>query len=312
MKRRLNGGGGGDSLDLLLDTLCNIFGGIVLIACLLAILPRQKMPPPLMPAESATEEMTERRIIKATEEIDRLKSELVRLSKSIDPKIAKLQTRRKSLNELLESLQKNAKERDDLELNEADIRVIAAKGDPKLLDEKLKELKLQKSKTESLHETAIDKIRSLEQRSKNLTEEADKLGKGKTQAVRFPRERVAKASPFPIIVIYNRVYPLAIDRGTRPNPDVTRIPIDAESVRVRPIPGRGIVSPVDDAELFTLLKAMAGKNYYATIYLYPDSHGVFNDLTQAMGKSGISYGLDFVKVGIELNFSSNGSAPPEL
>jgi hypothetical protein len=293
MKRRLNGGGAGDSLELLLDTLCNIFGGIVLISCLLAILPRQKMPPPLIPAESAKEEMTERRIIKATEEIDRLKSDIEQLSQSTDPKIAELQSRRNSLNELLESLQKNAKDKDDLELNEADIRAIAAKGDPKLLEEKLMELKLQKSKNESKHATTVDKIRYLEQRSKNLTEEAEKLGKEKIQAVRFPRERAAKASPFPIIVRYDRVYPLQVDGGKRSNPDVEMIPID-------------------DAALLTLLKVVETKGYYATVYLYPDSHRVFNDLTQVMGKAGISYGLEFVEAARELNFGSNGSAPPEL
>lgn len=312
MKRRLNGGGGGDSLELLLDTLCNIFGGIVLIACLLAILPRQKMPPPLMPAESAKEEMTERRMIKATEEIARLKSDIAQLSQSTDPKIAELQSRRNSLNELLESLQKNAKEKDDLEINEADVRAIAAKGDPKLLEEKLKELKLQKSKNESKHAASIEKIRSLEQRSKNLTEEAENLGKGKTQAVRFPRERAAKSSPFPIIIRYNRVYPLEVDGGKCHNPAVERRKIDEDVIRVSPVPGRGIAKPLDDADLISLLKAMARKGYYATLYLYPDSHGVFNDLTQAMGNAGMTYGLDFVVADTELNFGSNGSAPPEL
>ena len=48
MRRRLSGSSD-DSLELLLDTLCNVFGGIVLIACLLAIIPRATMPPPVCP-----------------------------------------------------------------------------------------------------------------------------------------------------------------------------------------------------------------------------------------------------------------------
>lgn len=38
-----------DSLELLLDTLCNVFGGIILIACLLAMLsrPKSEKPPPV-------------------------------------------------------------------------------------------------------------------------------------------------------------------------------------------------------------------------------------------------------------------------
>jgi hypothetical protein len=76
MKRRLQSASESDSLELLLDTLCNVFGGIVLIACLLAILPRQEMSSPLMPSESASAEMLERRLIAAREETIRLKSEI--------------------------------------------------------------------------------------------------------------------------------------------------------------------------------------------------------------------------------------------
>ena len=40
-----------ESLDLLLDTLCNMFGGIILISCLLALLTGQKNTAPGNPAE---------------------------------------------------------------------------------------------------------------------------------------------------------------------------------------------------------------------------------------------------------------------
>ena len=51
----------GDSLDLLLDTMCNTFGGIIMIAILVALLAQQS-PAPIVPADRARSEMTERRL----------------------------------------------------------------------------------------------------------------------------------------------------------------------------------------------------------------------------------------------------------
>jgi hypothetical protein len=312
MKRRLNGAGDSDSLELLLDTLCNVFGGIVLIACLLAIIPRQQMPPPLQPTHSAEAEMIERRIIAAKEEAIRLQSNIDHLSKTADPKLAELQARRDSLRELQERLATGIKERGDKEFNEAEARALVARGNPETLEEKLGELRLQKSKTEGVQATATDKIRFLEQRSKNLSEETSKLAKGRVQAVRFPRERAATASPFPIIIRYNAVYPIMLDGNMRPNPALERIPYTDDSFRAKPIPGHGITQPNDDLDLIATLKAAANQKCYASLYLYPDSHGVFPDLREALAKAGISYGLEFIGRGQELSFSSEGNAPPEL
>jgi hypothetical protein len=312
MKRRLNGAGDSDSLELLLDTLCNVFGGIVLIACLLAIIPRQKMPPPLLPTHSATAEMIERRMIAASEEAIRLQSNIDRLSKSADPRLAELQARRDSLKKLQERLSSGIEERGHQELNEAEARALVARGNPEALEERLAELRLQKSKTEGIHAIATEKIRFLEQRSNSLSEETSKLAKGRVQAVRFPREREATASPFPIIIRYNAIYPMALGENMRRNPALERIPHAGDGFRAKPIPGRGIAHPNDDRDLHAALKAAADAKCYASLYLYPDSHGVFPDLRETLAKAGLSYGLEFVVRGKELSFSSEGNAPPEL
>lgn len=222
MKRRLQSASESDSLELLLDTLCNVFGGIVLIACLLAILPRQEMSSPLMPSESASAEMLERRLIAAREETIRLKSEITRLEDSTDPKLAELQSRRDSLQRIHGRLRKSLTDRQDVEANEADLRAIVRQGDPATLAEILKVLKLQRSKSEGIESATTEKIRFLEQRIANLHEESESLKKGKTQAVRFPRERHSQASPLPIIVRYDAIYPMGIGADIGTNPSISR------------------------------------------------------------------------------------------
>jgi hypothetical protein len=313
MKRRLGETRDSDSLDLLLDTLCNVFGGIVLIACLLAILPRQQMHPPLLPTHFAEAQMFERRIISANEQITRLQSEIDRLSKSADPLLAELQARRNSLKKLQERLESGIKERGDQELNEAEARALVARGDMKALEERLAELRLQRSKTEDIHAAVAEKIRFLEQRSETLREQAGKYAKGRIQAVRFPRERPANSSPFPIIIRHNAIYPLALGGKLLPNPAVTMIPLPGEDgFRASPAPGKGIRVPAEDLELLAALRSAVANKAYASLYLYPDSHEVFSDLREALAKAGLTYGLEFVDPGRDLFFSSEGSAPPEL
>ena len=313
MKQRFQVGSDSDSLELLLDTLCNVFGGIVLIACLLAILPRQEMESPLLPAESASTEMLERRLIAGREEMTRLESEIARHKNSLDPKLAELQSRRDSLRRLHDRLRKGLMERQDEETNEAEVRAIVRQGDPEALAEILKELKLRKSESEVIESAAAEKIKFLQRRIASLHDESESLKGGKVQAVRFPRERVSEAFPLPIILRYDCIYPMGIDAELGANPSIGRTAIPGnEGFRAEPIQGRGIRVPVTDRMLSATLKAAIAKGMYATIYLYPDSHHAFGELKEVLSKANVTYGLEFLKPDRVLYFSSEGTLPPEL
>lgn len=313
MKRRFTNSTESDSLELLLDTLCNVFGGIVLIACLLAILPRQDMPPPLLPEEEATAAMLERRMTSAQEEISRIEAEIERLLNSTDPKLAELQARRDSLKRTSDRLQSEIRKTQNQESGEAEALAIISQANPDLLAERLKELKLEKSKIEGIESAATEKIKFLEERIKNLQDEAGKLAGGRTQAVRFPRERRAASSPFPIIIRYGAIYPLNIGKDFGDNTAVTMIPFPSEEgFQADPVKGSGIIHPEGHKQLEATLRAAAKKGYYATLYLYPDSHKVFGELREVLAKESLTYGLEFVDADRKLAFSSEGTAPPEL
>jgi hypothetical protein len=61
-------------MELLLDTLCNVFGGIILIACLLAMLSRPKVSPNATPVATPSDReagiLAEKRIEMAQAELD--------------------------------------------------------------------------------------------------------------------------------------------------------------------------------------------------------------------------------------------------
>ena len=83
MKRRLHANNQ-DSLELLLDTLCNVFGGIILIACLLAMLSR-----PISDIPADTPGLTET-IAKARSELDGLQKLRARLQSEDSPEVRAL------------------------------------------------------------------------------------------------------------------------------------------------------------------------------------------------------------------------------
>lgn len=312
MKKRFSQSDG-DSLELLLDTLCNVFGGVVLIACLLAIIPRASLPPPLLPVEMATSEMTERRIATAKSEILQLDAKIKELSQGMDPAKSELLARRESLRRTLAGVKSQRQEKDDEKMTEAEARATVAKVDPNDLQKKLEQVQTEVVRYENLAKSEDQKIQFLGDRLKQLNEESAVLSKTKVQAVRFPRERVRNASPFPVIVQHGQIYPLVIGSSLSPNDALAKQETSEEgAIRVEPIKGKGMTLPGSSATLSATLKAAAAEKTYITIYLYPDSFGAFQDLKNAIIDAKISYGLEFMESGSPLTFSSEGSSPPEL
>lgn len=312
MKKRFSQSDG-DSLELLLDTLCNVFGGVVLIACLLAIIPRASVPPPLLPVEMATSEMTERRISTAKSEISQLDAKINELSLGVDPSKSDLLAKRESLRQTLAGVKSQRQETDDEKITEAEVRTTVVQVNPKDLREKLDQIQMQVLRMENLVKSEDQKIQFLTERMKQLDEESTVLSKRKVQAVRFPRERTRNSSPFPIIVRHGQVYPLVIGASLTPNDALIKNTTSkGDAFRIEPIKGKGMTLPESRARLSETLKAAAAEKTYISIYLYSDSFGVFQDLKNAIIDAKMSYGLEFMENGSPLTFSSEGSAPPEL
>lgn len=66
----------GDSLDLLLDTMCNLFGGIVFVALLVALLAGEDASQKVNPGKNPSQELLEREITNLQEDFDALKRSL--------------------------------------------------------------------------------------------------------------------------------------------------------------------------------------------------------------------------------------------
>lgn len=311
MSRKLIESQSGDSLDLLLDTLTNVFGVVILIACLLAILPRGNTSP-LLPAQEARSQMVERRIETTRRELARAQAEIQTLATGADPALAAEQSRRDSLQRSLDRLMREESVLTDTITTAAELRALATNGDPAAMQSALTALQARESEAATAAAATRAKTIFLKERLGNLTAEAGELAKGKINQLRFPRERRGKLGPFPVIVSGNAIFPLQIGRNLDDNPAVGRLPIAGqEAFRAAPKPGVGMTAK-DGAVLLATLAAAKNRGCYITVYLYPDSHAAFADLKAIIHKADVPYGLEFVAASRALNFGEEGTTPPEL
>ena len=82
---------------------------------------------------------------------------------------------------------------------------------------------------------------------------------------------VYEGNPFPVIIRYGRIYPLAVGVGFEDNPAIRRIQINDDATTMKPIPGKGWLLPRDLMKLEETLKSAKKAGLYVSVYLYPDS-----------------------------------------
>jgi|GEM_PF-1680307 len=156
------------SLDLLLDTICNAFGGIVFIALLLAVL-TQNIP------EAADGTYTEG---------------------SFPPSVLKLRSDLRMLEEETERLVKQVSEQDEPEnqnpLSEMDQEIMALRAKVLSLEQVTQSGATEISRTEKEIAEAKQEIRELEKERKKITAKMERRRKENTEIRRLP---VSQPSP---------------------------------------------------------------------------------------------------------------------
>ncbi|MCH7224558.1 hypothetical protein [Haloferula sp. A504] len=312
MKRRLHLKGN-ESLDLMLDTLSNVFGGIILIACLLALIPRHDSLTPILEIQQTKGEMLERRLAAAKGQLEKVLKMIADQEDAEGLENPELAMRRQQLRELAEQLREEKKIREDAEYSDAEFELLARSGDPEEMEREVQRLKRLVAEAEGKAKSIEEKSEFLTARLEALKSEVEDLKDGIREELRFPRERRTAKGPFPVIVWSNSIYPLHTGADFAANPAVRRLELpESEGFLARPIMGSGIEEPSDSGPFMAALRKAKEENLYVTIYLYPDSHKIFRKLKSALFEAGIAYGIEFVERDQNLAFGPDGTKPPEL
>jgi hypothetical protein len=298
-----------DSLDLLLDTMCNAFGGIVLMAILIALL-IQEGGPGKTPSEPARREAAE--AARKARELAALEAE-----------IASLEEKREANRELIDLIRR----RNELEAAAAERRASGNLSNAQL-NKRLGDLLGEKS-------AALDQLgrasSSLAMAKAELLEKQGDLARieggledfvaSRVTETRPPELRDSSGSQFNLIFRYGEIYPV-VNFQIDDSGEFEEISENDDSILwqgsvASPVKGRGFDLGRDRAELTGLLEAIRRRNrakadfpserIYIAFFVYGDSFHLidpFRALVDEVG--GIRSGWEPWPDDEPLGFSSEG------
>ncbi len=280
-----------NSLELLLDTMCNTFGGIIMIALLIALLSRDGE---AGAREALRREAAEKRLAMArgqAEEARELRRRL--LGEGVSPEAAATLALLAERDELRRRIEEDRARR---ESNMALATALRAPSDPE----------------ESKRLAAEKQAKEMEARA--LAERVERETQGRQRQMRLPRERATGKKTFYFIVRHGRLYPVHLMReGQRE--------LNTQSLDWRTGPDGETANPRRDSGLdgVTGLPAFArflgeipSAAYSIHFLVYNDSFPAFLGARQIPTQRGYDVGWEFLPEDRPIIFSSRGEAPPAL
>lgn len=297
------------SLDLLLDTLCNVFGSIILISCLLALLTNQHAASPGVPTETSG---AEGRLL--AERLEAAKSELAGLQKlkeqmkdSGKDKLQSLVQERNELQATLDRLRTDKSAQMDagpVDTSKDPVGDLAKlRSEVQALDQRHEDAKARKEAADKKARDLAAQIQSLRQK---ITAEDEK----RIVHVRFPKEREVTKTAINILLKYGALYPL-LDSSGQKFSGLTRVMKGDEEFEAIPKKNEGIRMS-DLAAVRRLMATYKRWGGYISLSVYPDSFETFRALKELIIEAGLDYGFDVYPEHYIILFSPKGTSPAPL
>ena len=264
----------GGSLDMLLDTLCNTFGGIILIALLLALSVNKKsveLYDKLVKTDDNQSELIRER--------EQLKNSLLDLKDENIEIMEDLEDDAYSKREEIEEIKDNL---DDLNSDSSSMEKLAQRAREKLKDMEDKETTIEEERLTMEEELSrLEAIFEHQELSKELK-------KKPYRQVSLPQQKDTRKKPLPVIVAHGKMYPMiALNIGSvEKNEDGllwNQTPDKRFQVKVDPQKG---VDPMNDDALDLFLSSvrdaprLVRQDFFLNLFVYSDSENfaIFNKM----------------------------------
>lgn len=272
-----------DSLDLLLDTICNTFGGVLFIALLVIVLlnlsgKKAAVVPPSPAAQS--------KLQTAQKELAATQAELNRL-RDVAAQQAEIADRLGDAR--LRNLVRQFK------LNETTISTVTARRADQLKDSASAQVNANQI-AESLQK--LDQaLTAARQRLAVVDQQLQAERKLRTRTVHLPRQRETQKRQVAYLLTGGRLHAyvrVAADGKLEREEGDTKVAQSPEGEFLLPVPGGGVtVTPSGDnqAPLAQKLRGFPPQDVFVTICVWPDSFAHFAPLRQYLVAQGFEYQL---------------------
>ena len=264
----------GGSLDMLLDTLCNTFGGIILIALLLALSVNKKsveLYDKLVKTDDNQSELIKEREQLKNSLLD-LKDDNIEVLEELDDDIF-------SKREEIEAIKDNL---DDLNSDSSSMEKLVQQQ-----NEKLKDMLDMESKIEEERLSLEEELSRLEAIFEHQ-ELSKELKKKPFRKVSLPQQKDTRKKPLPVIVAHGKMYPMiSINIGSVEKNENgllwNQTPDQRFQVKVDPVKG---VDPMNDDALDLFLSSvrdsprLVKQNFFLNLFVFSDSENfsIFNKI----------------------------------
>lgn len=302
----------GDSLDLLLDTMCNAFGGIVLIAILITLLTRETRRQFDERSSDLDRELVERQIASLQSDIREAIEYLARQasSVSVDPALAA------RLDEAKTSLQ-TAKEKNAEAWDVWQKAAAKAGGNDPEVDRLVTQKasltsRLARLTTEG--RALKDKANRLAERLEALRRERSDIVESKSEYLRLPKEQPERSGNVFFLLKNNEIFPLLVEEGGDLEINDYSLQwraLDSESVEVTPLVGKGTSPAAAASVLGATLQLMNREGKYAALDVDSKSAEAYRSLRKELLRFRVPFGWSYDET-LKQRFGPNGTKPPPL
>jgi hypothetical protein len=299
-----------DSLELLLDTVCSMFGAIVLIAILVALLAQTAK---VMPASAqASAEMVQRRIATAEADLAQLTALLKPLVVSAGDPTAALAAEKRQLEQALAAARGKQEQMKGQIQEQAAKETVDYGSESKKLSAELRNLERHRAELLNAIKTQQENRARLEGRAAEISKLIQREKDARVVTLRFPKERAQTKESFPIIFKYGKIFPLLDETGERNKRSIAWKSDDGDGHVSLTIETAGWDFKADRASVQNLLGKISARDYYLSLYVYPDSFSAFQSFRDYAAGSGWDFGIKLVRPSVTLIWGSKGTTPPPL
>jgi hypothetical protein len=304
-----------DSLGLLFDTICNAFGGIVVIAVLVALMTHEiKQSEDAAKAEQSQKQIMARRIVEAQKELNEVQEALSELRARVsvlNPHLAEDVQKRNDLAQNLETLHTQIQtEQSALDkLHKAE-----AIADPGL---KKQEIAKQQSDQQQINrqlQQQMDQdtstIQQLDQSSAELITKIKTASAPAVKNLRLPKEHDTGKDPWYVIIKGGEIFSKNIlnSGDVTLNPTIFTVETNGDDETWTPVEGKGI-SCTDKGSIAQLVSNVQQSGRYIAFIVYEDSFSTFIEARDNAISQGVDYGWRPEQMSETVVFSTEGTAP---
>ena len=259
---------------MLLDTLCNTFGGIILIALLLALSVNKKsveLYDKLVKTDDNKSELIRER--------EQLKNSLLDLQDDPAVVLEDLEDEADRMREEIEDTKDNL---DDVNSDASAAETLAKREKEKL--ENLKELELKEEEERLSLEEEVARLETILEHQ----ELSQELKKKPYRKVSLPQQKDTRKKPLPVIVAHGKMYPMVrfgIGKVAKNEDGLTWNQTPDERFRIEVDPNKG-VDPMNEQILEGFLSSVRNaprsvrQSFFLNLFVFSDSEsfGVFNKI----------------------------------